>query len=121
MSVSFGQGLDFLKFSEGNRRENEENRRECRKNEELSRKNFDIQDLISYLNNFLLRIFNVWSACTLRNRKFGPRVWIFLTKEDSSKNLVKMKKNKKHLDKSNKSRVLFLIKNSLLRRLNRYS
>ena len=50
--LNFGQGLDFLNISEGNRRPNEENRREndetARTIKEQSMKHIEIQGLICY-------------------------------------------------------------------------
>ena len=57
--VNFGQGLDFLKFSQGNRGQNQENQR---KHEENQRKNEEIRGKTDkkFRNRepyFLLKIF----------------------------------------------------------------
>ena len=65
--LNFGQGLDFLKFRQGNRGENEGNRRktqenlrkkkENRKIEQTLVRNFEIETLISYVQKFLIEPF----------------------------------------------------------------
>ena len=65
--LNFGQGLEFLKFGQGNRGLNQQHRRKSketiRKNE-VKRRNFDkkirVRGPYFLFNNFLSNLFSVW-------------------------------------------------------------
>ena len=75
--LNFGQGLEFLKFGQGNRGPNQQNRRKTlekiRKNEENRRKfdkKFRDRDPYFLFKNFLFNIFSIRTL--LRNRPDHP-------------------------------------------------
>ena len=75
--LNFGQGLEFLKFGQGNRGPNQQNRRKTqekiRKNEENRRKfdkKFRDRDPYFLFKNFFLKLFSViqTAACTVHTK-----------------------------------------------------